>query len=180
MEREQIGARNRVSNTETLLKDIRPNLSRAARRYAGGRRTLWEELLQEGMIKSWLAIDSYNPSSDFTLESHLVNYGIFRIQKVFTRGDVFGRPENRGVKRPAEVARPDYELERPHTPALPIAAYHSREIWQAVKDEAPGMVEDIYRKFWLDEPVKLKTQWYTPGGVRDRLATRLQHLRELV
>jgi RNA polymerase sigma factor (sigma-70 family) len=178
---------------EELLAAYRQWLLRIAWEYATGPEQA-RDLAQEGWIAMWRASQTVTPPC-VSQKTYLLNSARYRMKRCVSRQTWLGMPDRRvtgygGTARRAwakdvEVAHGGIadlgELDMSATVYEDVEyAYHHGEIMAALNELSPAQRERVLRTFWLDERMPTGGWWYGPGGVRDRLAGRLSHLRVLV
>lgn len=139
---------------------------------------LRKDLMQEGRIALWKALDSFDRS-----RGSLPAWLTFK-----ARGAMFQLLRDMGRKQndiPMESAREEWDrlVEEPDMPDM-IA--HSREIMDAVKTLTPKQRLYVFLRFWLDYRQSDLNDYfgYDPGGLwraahqgaRARLREKLAHL----
>lgn len=173
-------------DTEQAIAECRLYLARVASQHAEDTDHL-QDLLQEGLIAAWQAIETFDPKRYPDLLTHIRWAGVRRIQHVADRKTMLGSTLGRGHWRPLYRAvddMRDYDAPIPESSAFPET--HRREIFAALAQEKQHVQARVFRRFWLGEFAEpgnglgLTSWWSRPVGksVRDRLAERLSHLRD--
>lgn len=152
------------------------------------------DLAQEGWIAMWRAAQT-DPPAGVSRQTYLMNTARYRMQKCITKQTWLGMPTRRTTgyggtarrvwARDVEVAHGGIadlgDLDEKGTSYEDIEyAYHHGEIMTALAGLTPLQRQKVFRTFWLDERMPTGGWWYGSGGVRERLATQLAHLRPLV
>lgn len=173
-------------DTEQAIAECRLYLARVASQLADDTDHL-QDLLQEGLIAAWQAIETFDAGRHPDLLTHIRWAGVRRIQRVASRKTMLGSPTMQGRVRPlyrvVDDMR-DYDAPIPESSAFPET--HRREIFAALAQEKQHVQVRVFRRFWLGEYAErsnglgLTSWWSRPVGksVRDRLAERLSHLRD--
>lgn len=173
--------------TEEALKKVTPYLWKVAGNYGSFHNR--EDLLQEGLVGAWKAIDKYDSSRYISLLQHLKNMGAYAIKKCVDRKFKFtGSADLRGHIKVDAALYPD--LASFQDECLGMRTYfgaplHSDniinqhpEVIEAVRTEPAVAREKIFRGFWLEEPNVIQGGWwYGERGAKRRLAAKLAHLR---
>lgn len=173
-----------MSPDPVILEDYRGWLHAMAWKYSHVNAD-HEDLVQEGRIAMWQALDTYSPSKGslpywLTMKArnrmlHVVADGTDR-KRTWT-----GAPPHHGGRTP--MGAPESDLTDPMVfpevrstpfPESADMAYHRAEIRAAVAELPPGARKAIYTCFWEDGYVH-RSMWirYLP-----RLSERLSHLRD--
>lgn len=176
-----------------LLAAYRRWLLRVAWEYATGPEHA-RDLAQEGWIAMWRASQTATPAG-ISQQTYLMKSARYRMLRCVTKQTWLGMPDRRapgygGTAR--RVWAKDAEVayggiadlgELGAGAALYDGveyAYHHGEIMAALNELSAAQREKVLRAFWLDERMPTGGWWYGRGGVRERLADRLSHLRGLV
>jgi DNA-directed RNA polymerase specialized sigma24 family protein len=136
----------------------------------------WQDLAQEGYIAMWRSLKAYNPSEG-ALPAWLTTAAKFRMRECAHRETWTGYPGKRGHRRqPTPIPQDPQQNEDIYWEEMAegvMMAYHRGEINRVLSDFSPSVREALYRRFWLDEPVK-KDFWVRAIPV---LKEKLEHLR---
>jgi RNA polymerase sigma factor (sigma-70 family) len=167
-----------------------------------------EDLVQEGRVAMWLALDSYDPAKG-SLPSWLTRKAKFRMIEVVTDGPLTGQPSRRHGRNPAtEMKRATLSLDLPRGDSgvnladlvsrdvgdLEAAelAYHQDEIASAIEALPDAQRKYVIARFYEamtgSEMREAGLFSYDPSalwtsqknGARMKLAEKLRHLEDMV
>lgn len=173
------------SEVDATLSAYRLWLLKTAREYVDA--TDVYDLAQEGHIAMWKALSTC--PDGIKLSTHLMNKARWRMAEVAKRGTWTGKPSEAGRKyrpvlEPVDMGMSDFDVEsvtREQAEAV-MVAYHHGEIMDALNALKPEVKTKIVDWFWrgmVDH--KNRAWWDGKGyGAKHRLASQLEHLRELV
>ena len=131
-----------------------------------------DDLVQEGRVAIWKALDTYDPALG-ALPSWLTTAAKMRMLEVVKRGNWTGTRGIKGRRReppaiPVEIT--DHDRIRSDTPDVDALM----DVRAAVAEiPSPYVRRAIFDRFWLDEPVN-NGLWYR---AKPELRARLAHLR---
>jgi len=166
-----------------------------------------EDLVQEGRVAMWLALDSYDATKG-SLPSWLTRKAKFRMIEVVTDGPLTGQPSRRHGRNPAtEMKRDTLSLDLPRGDGVNLAdlisrdvdqfdsaelAYHQEEITAAIMALPDAQRKYVTARFYEAmtgrEMIEAGLFSYDPSalwtsaknGARKKLAESLAHLEDMV
>ena len=166
-----------------------------------------EDLVQEGRVAMWLALDSYNPEKG-SLPAWITRKAKYRMIEIVTDGPLTGQPSRRHGRNPAtEMNRDTLSLDLPRGDGVNLAdlisrdvgqfdsaelAYHQGEIAAAIEALPDAQRKYVIARFYeamtgremqeaglfTYDPSALWTS--QKNGARMKLAEKLRHLEDMV
>jgi RNA polymerase sigma factor (sigma-70 family) len=184
----------------TDLAEYKPWLYRQAQTLLSPSSPDLDDLVQEGYISMWKALETYKPESG-ALPSWLTSKARFRMLEVVQRRNWSGQPSRRDGRNAVAVPKTlslDAEMGDGITLAdiLPgndtmdsvLEAYHHGEIYDAISSLTPAQKQYVFARFWqgmTSGEMKAEVFGYDPSalwnsprnGAKLKLAGKLREIR---
>lgn len=187
---------------DTLIK-YKPFLYKQAQLLLSPGHPEVDDLVQEGYIAMWHALDTYDPSSG-ALPAWLTSKARWRMLEVVQKRSWSGQPSRRDGRNAVAVAAKVLSLDVSRgdgvslADVLPgdegvmedvLAAYHHGEIYQAISELTPSQRKYVHARFWqgmTTNEMKAEIFGYDPSGLwnsakngaRQKLADRLRMISD--
>lgn len=172
-----------MKNVEEILKDYDGWLKHQARIISPSGDQV-EDLVQEGRIAMWQALDKYDPSRG-SLSSYLVTVAYFRMGKVLKKNNWTGS-SRASTNHVVKVGEPYSNLEElsgmvAYLPDNIELAYHHKEIQKSIEELSPKQQEYAVGKFWNGTKQReLPSHGVWDGHGKETLKNKLKHLEGIV